>query len=345
MRAIRYHDEARLELVHEVGYYTALGAPLNFDRGGRQNFFDAPYEIGGDGALGEVSVFIRECAGIVGIGRIGEYRIEFFGQVVGRLFGMDQQTRAHLLDAPPHQELFELIWQKQQGFSGQQKAGGGVGTRIGHGDIGIARRLSQIKRRGGVTRAWRCLFAGGTFVLPPANWTPEELLRCVDQHHVTYLACRPMHIQILLKDIRGDAPRLPGIRVLRCGTSPLQVSILQEARRRITPNLCILYGTSEAGAIAAAPPALLDRYPDCVGLPMEGIDLEIVDDSDRLVAIGSLGHVRARGAGIGPRQLAGALAEDASGYKSGWYYPGDVGVLNAQGRPVSQGPLRRRHEL
>ena len=34
MRAIRYHDEARLELVHEVGYYTAVSAPLGgrFDK-------------------------------------------------------------------------------------------------------------------------------------------------------------------------------------------------------------------------------------------------------------------------------------------------------------------------
>ena len=28
MRAIRYHDEARLELVHEVGYYSAVRPPL-----------------------------------------------------------------------------------------------------------------------------------------------------------------------------------------------------------------------------------------------------------------------------------------------------------------------------
>ena len=28
MRAIRYHDEARLELVHEVGYYSAISPRL-----------------------------------------------------------------------------------------------------------------------------------------------------------------------------------------------------------------------------------------------------------------------------------------------------------------------------
>ena len=34
MRAIRYHDEARLELIHEVGYHTAVSARLGerFDK-------------------------------------------------------------------------------------------------------------------------------------------------------------------------------------------------------------------------------------------------------------------------------------------------------------------------
>jgi len=34
VRAIRYHDEARLELIHEVGYYTAVSARLGerFDK-------------------------------------------------------------------------------------------------------------------------------------------------------------------------------------------------------------------------------------------------------------------------------------------------------------------------
>ncbi len=34
MKTIRYHDEARLELVHEVSYYAAVSAPLGerFDK-------------------------------------------------------------------------------------------------------------------------------------------------------------------------------------------------------------------------------------------------------------------------------------------------------------------------
>jgi len=34
VRSIRFHDEARLELVHEVGYYTAVGPQLGerFDK-------------------------------------------------------------------------------------------------------------------------------------------------------------------------------------------------------------------------------------------------------------------------------------------------------------------------
>ena len=191
--------------------------------------------------------------------------------------------------------------------------------------------LTAVRFWTGLTRALRCLSTGGTFIVPPATWTPEELLQCIELHHVTYFACAPMHMRLLLDGIGGDAPRLPGLRILRCSSAALPVSVLQEVRRRISPNLYVNYGANEAGGITAAPPALLDRYPDCAGFPLEGIDLEIVDENDRPVAAGELGQVRIRGAGIGPRRMLGAAPEAAPAFKGDWYYPGDIGVRNAEG--------------
>lgn len=191
--------------------------------------------------------------------------------------------------------------------------------------------LTGLRFWGGLSRALRCLSAGGAFVVPPANWTAKELLRCIDLHHVTFLACIPLHIGLLLEGSGGDAARLPGLRILHCSSAALPVSVLREARRRISPNLYIVYGANEAGQLSAAPPALLERYPDCVGLPLEGIELQIVDDNDLPVAAGAPGHVRIRGAGIASGRMLGAPAGGTPGYKGDWYYPGDVGARNAEG--------------
>jgi acyl-coenzyme A synthetase/AMP-(fatty) acid ligase len=182
----------------------------------------------------------------------------------------------------------------------------------------------------GLSRALRCLANGGALVVPPAKWTSEELRQFIDRHHVTYLWCTPMHVQILLEGIPSETPRLPQLRFFRCSSGALTVSSFQEARRRISPNLSIQYGSNEAGGIATAPPALLDRYPDCVGFPMPGIELQIVDEFDVAVAAGSMGHVRVRGAGIDPRRMLGT-SEETRAYKGEWYYPGDVGLVNPEG--------------
>ncbi len=183
----------------------------------------------------------------------------------------------------------------------------------------------------GLSRALRCLSNGGAVVAPPGNVKMAELMRVIDLHGVTYLWCTPMHVNLLLKEIPDDVPRLPGLRVFRCSSGALSVATVREARRRISPNLSIQYGSNEAGGIAAASPALVERYPDCVGLPLPGIELQVVDENDQPVSTESWGLVRIRGAGISARRMRGAVSGTTLAYKGDWFYPGDIGMRNAEG--------------
>lgn len=183
----------------------------------------------------------------------------------------------------------------------------------------------------GLTRSWRCLSNGGAIVVPPANWSAEDLLRCIEVHHVTYLWCIPLHVHMLLKAIGDEVHRLPGLRFFRCSSAALPVPLVQEARLRISPMLSILYGTNETGAIAVAQPELVAKHPDCVGFPLEGVELEIVDEDDRPLAAGAIGQVRVRGAGVASRLSREVSPQGSSGYQGDWYYPGDVGLRNEEG--------------
>jgi len=183
----------------------------------------------------------------------------------------------------------------------------------------------------GLARALRCLANGAAIVTPPPNRTMADLKRAIDLHGVTYLWCAPLHVNGLLEGIDDDLPRLPGLRFFCCSSGALSFAATQEARRRISPNLSIQYGSNEAGGITAAPPALVERYPDCVGLPLPGIELQVVDENDQPVPIDTLGHVRIRGASISPARMRGAAPGATVAYKGDWFYPGDIGLRNAEG--------------
>ena len=183
----------------------------------------------------------------------------------------------------------------------------------------------------GLNRAWYCLSSGGAFVIPPLTGTTDTLLQCMVLHQVAILACTPLHLQLLLKDIRGDAPRLPALRILRCRSAALAPGVLDNARRCISPNIYTFYGTNEFGTIAAASPELLLRYPECIGVPLDGVELQIVNDDDRKVEVGCIGRVRVRANGICPPRLPNASSHGNSSWKQGWFYPGDLCISNAEG--------------
>src|SRR5262249_7855614 len=64
--------------------------------------------------------------------------------------------------------------------------------------------------------AIRCLSKGGPLTFPPAGLNHEELLQWIDRHNIAYISCVPSHLYQLLREIKGDGPRLPLLRILRC---------------------------------------------------------------------------------------------------------------------------------
>jgi long-chain acyl-CoA synthetase len=183
----------------------------------------------------------------------------------------------------------------------------------------------------GISQAFRCLSDGGTVAFPQADLGTEQLLDWIDLHQVNYIACVPLHLHVLLHTVRNDTPRLPGLRILRTATAPLPVSTLDDVRRRISPNVHIAYGTSEAGMISIATPAMLAAYPDTVGRLLDGIELELVDAQDRPVSAGEIGRIRVRAPFIQPPYVGPETPEQLAQFRDGWFYPGDVGAINETG--------------
>lgn len=192
--------------------------------------------------------------------------------------------------------------------------------------------LSPLRFLTALKRAFCCLADGGTLVLPPANIPHVQALQWIKRFDVAYLSCVPAHLHQMLREWpAATAPRLPWLRLLRTSSAALPVATLEAVRARVSPNVYVNYGATEAGPMVAAPPELLARHPQAVGMPLPGIEVQIVDADDRPCAVGATGRLRVRGEGVLSAYLRAVPAEAAQVFRGGWCYPGDLGHVNAEG--------------
>jgi acyl-coenzyme A synthetase/AMP-(fatty) acid ligase len=157
-----------------------------------------------------------------------------------------------------------------------------------------------------------------------------SVLEIADRHGATFTYLTPSQLGPLAQ-LAPDRPRLPGLRVLRCGSMAMPEALRHRVIERISPNLVISYGTSDLDCgITEADARTQARFPGSVGKARAGVELEIVDDDASPVPAGETGRVRVRvpdmPTGYFEDPQATALA-----FRDGWFYPGDLGTLDPEG--------------
>ena len=171
------------------------------------------------------------------------------------------------------------------------------------------------------------LVCGGAVAFP-ATRSASHLLEAVKRHAATRLMVSPAYLRDLVEQLPGGG--LPGVRRILIGGGALPAELLALAAERITPNLATGYGITEIGTLALADRALLARAPASVGGLLPGVEGEAVDADDRRVPRGQRGILRFRRPGM-PQEYFRHPEASAKMFRHGWFYPGDVGRIDAEG--------------
>ena len=174
------------------------------------------------------------------------------------------------------------------------------------------------------------LCLGATVVLHPTIFAPEELPGAVAAARVTTAAIAPKVSRELLRLRPAGKLLLEPLRLYLSSTAPLYAEERRGIRERIAANLVEAYGTTETAVITVLSPADQTRAPGSVGRPVPGVAVEIVDEADRPLPAGEVGRLRCRGPGFAAGYL-GTSQDDAERYRGGWFYPGDLGRVDAEG--------------
>jgi long-chain acyl-CoA synthetase len=134
----------------------------------------------------------------------------------------------------------------------------------------------------------------------------------------------------MLADVPGDAD-LSALRLCYSAGTSLPPAIFEAFQRRFGLPVRQLYGCTEAGALT------INLEPDptatagSVGRPMEGVEIEIVDENRHAVPRGTTGEIAIRT----PAMTRGYHDMDELNrdvFRDGFFFTGDVGRLDDQGR-------------
>ena len=178
------------------------------------------------------------------------------------------------------------------------------------------------------------LSRGGTIYYFGAS--SESTIQAFDLYGIQTMITAPAGLSEYLKFYEQN-------RAFRCGFESIVSSgglLPRSLSERVLGHMCqrlfSSYGATETGTIAFAPAQVIADRPGAVGFVTPGAEVEIVDPSDNVLAPGKEGIVRTR-TGQMVDGYVGNPEATARAFRNGWFYPGDIGSLTAEGMLIIRG--------
>jgi fatty-acyl-CoA synthase/long-chain acyl-CoA synthetase len=183
----------------------------------------------------------------------------------------------------------------------------------------------------GILTAVATLCVGGKLVLQE-RFAPHLTLALLASERATGMVGVPTMYHLMVQVPNLAQFDLSALREVVTGAAPCPPDLIKAVDARMGVKMCNAYGLTESGMLSF--PSLSD--PDAariatVGRHMARVELRIVDDQRRSVPAGQPGEIAARTPYAlkeyhnRPDATAAVLDSD------GWFYTGDVGMLDEQG--------------
>ena len=195
----------------------------------------------------------------------------------------------------------------------------------------------------GLQAALAAVYGGRTLVVM-RQFDPGEWLRLAQEKQVNRAMLVPTMLKHIMEHPDFFERDLSSLSVITYGAAPMPLEVIREAIARFPGARFInAFGQTEtASTITMLPPDdhVLDGGPEeiktklkrltSIGKPLDDIEVGIVDEGGKTVAVGETGEIVARGS----RMMAGYWHEESAtrdAMRDGWIYTGDLGYQDADG--------------
>ena len=173
------------------------------------------------------------------------------------------------------------------------------------------------------------MFMGAT-LYPVREFRRREILDLITQERITFFGGIPYMFIILAQTPVRSEVNLSSLRTVFSSSAPLLPDDNRHFQERYGIYVRQLYGSTETGTISVNLHPKVEQCLQSVGLPLEGIQVEILDEAGCPVPAGQEGEV-AITSPAAIRAYDGSPEVNAGSFRDGFYLSGDLGKKNGEG--------------
>jgi long-chain acyl-CoA synthetase len=182
----------------------------------------------------------------------------------------------------------------------------------------------------GLSQLWLMARTGATLAVVPDITKMATIKKILLKRHINTIVGVPYHFSLLTR--RGDKERLDSIRLVTiAGETPSKRLVERVRISYPKARIHIMYGLTEASTrLTTLPSEDLDRKEGSIGLPLDGVELKIIDDEGRELGPQEEGELIARGENIS----SGYWKDETLTRKTiinGWLHTSDIVKKDEEG--------------
>jgi len=173
------------------------------------------------------------------------------------------------------------------------------------------------------------LMVGACLTLLP-KFDPGDALGTMQRDGVTHFYGVPTMYGALLHHPEREQFDLSAVRTCITGGASMPVEVLRGFEEAFGCVVLEGYGLSETSPVSSSNHPDRERKPGSIGTPLEGVEMQVVDEDDNPVPQGEVGEIVIRGHNImkGYWQRPDATAE---AMRNGWFHSGDMARVDEEG--------------
>jgi long-chain acyl-CoA synthetase len=171
--------------------------------------------------------------------------------------------------------------------------------------------------------------AGASIVLQE-SFIPGEVLKSLQHDQVSAFFGVPTMFVYILNHPLIYQYDLSSVRLWTCGGAPFSREVMERWNNELGAKIYEGYGLSEAGPVVSLMPTKGAYKVGSVGIPMEGVEVKVVDEEGKELARGEVGELIVKG----PNVMKGYYnkpEETEKVLKDGWLYTGDMVYVDDDG--------------